>query len=278
MSQNKPLSLDDAWQMLLAIDPHDRETWLKILMALKSYFGDDGFALAEDWSQRGDNYNASALRSTWRSCRGSGVGIGTLFYFAKQSGWRPDVPSTPAPAPAPRRAPMPQQSSTATYAAELWRKANAWMDDDNWLAHPSPDETVITHPYAIAKRIVSAGGAVRGIASGRIIGKNADCIIVPIRMDGDGAVQGVQCINPDGAKQTFGSMTGGYLLIGNTLDKGQIWYVLEGWASAYALVVHHLNGEACAAVSFGKGNQQKVAEMIAHTHKPQRVRKLMEQD
>ena len=68
------------------------------------------------------------------------------------------------------------------------------------------------------------------------------------------------------------------MLLGNTKDKDQIWYVLEGWSSAYALAFHHLGGKGCAAVCFGKSNQQKVAELIAHTHKPKRVRKLMEKD
>jgi len=264
MPQHQKLSPDDICSMLSAIDAHDRTGWLNIGMALKSELGDNGFAMFDDWSQTADNYKASDTRSVWRSFRGSGVGIGTLVYMAQDNGWRRDAPIKPAPAP--RRAPKQQESSTKSYAIELW------------LAADCCDDTVIGHPYGQAKRLASAGGAGRGIATGSIIGKQTDNIIVPIREHGDGKVQGVQCINRDGAKQTFGSMSGGYLLLGNTLKKAQIWCVLEGWASAYAMVFHHLKGNACAAVSFGKTNQQKVAEMIAEHHKPERVRKLMEKD
>jgi putative DNA primase/helicase len=271
----------DIWQMLQFIPAHDRDIWVKVGMALKSHLGDAGWPMFDDWSQTADNYQASAARSTWRSFRGSGVGIGSLIHMAKQNG-RPRGALT-TPAPAPRRAPRPQQSNKARYAAELWLRADKGMQADDWLSHPSPDELIITHPYAIAKRIVSAGGAARGIASGGIIGKNADCLIVPIRENGTGKVQGVQCISGQPVddkwpKQTFGSMTGGYLLLGNTKNKDQIWYVLEGWASAYAMVFHHLKGNACAAVSFGKTNQRKVAELVAEHHKPERVRILQERD
>jgi putative DNA primase/helicase len=264
MPQHLELTADDICSMLQAIPAHDREDWVTIGMVLKSYLGDNGFALFDDWSQTAANYKASAARSVWRSFRGSGVGIGSLVHLAKQNGWNRNAPATPAPAP--RRAPTPQQSDTARYAAELW------------LAADCSDTSVTAHPYAQAKRLLSAGGAGRGIARGSIIGKLADCIIVPIRENGDGKVQGVQSINSDGAKQTFGSVSGGYLLLGNTLDKSQIWYVLEGWASAYALVFHHLNGNGCAAVSFGKSNQRRVAELIASHHEPDRTRILLERD
>jgi hypothetical protein len=275
MPQHQELTADDIWSMLLAIPAHDRKDWVTIGMALKSYLGDKGFAMFDDWSQTAANYQASAVRSVWRSFRGSGVGIGTLVHLAKQNGWRSDAPTTPAPAP--RRAPKQQKSNTARYAAELWLAANKWMDAEDWLSHPSPDELVITHPYAIAKGIDSAGGAARGIASGSIIGKGSDCLIIPIHKHGDGKVQGVQCINPDGAKQTFGSLSGGYLLLGNTLDKITPWYVAEGWASAYSVVFHHQKKSGVCAVAFGKGQIKKVAEDISAHHDPSEIIRLWEQ-
>lgn len=267
------LSPDDIWAMLSVIDAHDRDDWRKVGMAIKSHLGDAGWTLFDDWSQTADNYQASAARSVWRSFRGSGIGIGTLFHLAKQNGWRRDSPTTPAPAP--RRAPKPQRS-TAGYAAELWLRANKWMDADDWLCHPSPDELVITHPYAINKGITSAGGAARGIATGPTIGKNADCIIVPIRENGIGKVQAVECINAQGDKCGFGPKSGGYLLLGNTLDKSIPWYVAEGWADAFSLVWHWPNPDgskpdncACAA-AFGK-ELDKCAELIIEHHAPDEI-------
>jgi putative DNA primase/helicase len=273
MPQHKELSRDDIWQMLSSIDAYDRDDWITIGMALKSYLGDAGFSLFDDWSQTADNYQASAARSVWRSFRGSGVNIGTLVHMAKQNGWRGDA----APAPAPRRAPRPQQSNTARYAAELWLRANKWMQADNWLSQPSPDELVITHPYAIKKGITSAGGAGRGIATGPNIGKNADCIIVPIRERGVGRVQAVECINARGDKCTFGPKSGGYLLLGNTRDKTIPWFVAEGWADSYSAVWHWPNPDGskrdnCAcAVAFGKGSLDQCAEQIAEHHAPDKI-------
>lgn len=274
MQQQQELTRDDIWGMLSAIDPHDYADWLKIGMALESELGESGFSLFDDWSQTAENYKTSTVRSTWASFSGSGVGIGSLIYMANQNGWRKDAPAPVTPAPASKPAPKPQPSNTGAYAAELWLAADKWMLADNWLSHPSPDESVAAHPYAGAKGITHAGGAVRGIASGKVIGKNADCIIVPIREHGIGGVKAVECINPDGKKQTFGSKSGNYLLLGNTLDKSIPWYVVEGWADGYSAVWHldNLDGskrDNCAgAIAFGKANLDKCANQIQEHHNP----------
>jgi putative DNA primase/helicase len=276
MPQHQELTVDDIWSMLMAIPAHDRDDWIRVGMALKSHLGDAGWPLFDDWSATSDSYQASAARSVWRSFRGSGVNIGSLVHMARENGWNRQAPAITAPPS--RRAPKPKQSNTARYAAELWLAANKWMNVDDWISHPSAGETVLAHPYTFAKGIDSAGGAGRGIASGSIIGKRADCIIVPIREHGEGKIQGVQCINANGAKQTFGSVSGGYLLLGNTLDKNQMWYVCEGWASAYSMVFHHQNGNSVCACAFGKTQMRKCAEDISDHHKPGEVIILWERD
>ena len=190
--------------------------------------------------------------------------------MAKENGWRRDAPTTPVPAPRP--APKQQQSSTAPYASKLWLAANKWLQDDDWLSQPSTDELIAAHPYAIAKGITHAGGAGITTASGSVIGQNQNCIIVPIRENGTGKVQAVEVINPDGIKQTFGPKAGGYLLLGNTLDKSIPWYVVEGWADAYSTVWHLNNRDGskrdnCAcAVAFGKTNLENCANQILEHH------------
>ena len=282
MPQHQEITADDIWSMLLAIPAYDRDIWIRVGMALKSYLGDAGYSLFDNWSQTADNYQGHAARSVWRSFRGSGVGIGSLVHLAKQNGWNRNAPTTPAPAP--RRAPKPQQSNTARYAAELWLAANKWTQADDWPSHPSADVSVAAHPYAIAKDITHAGGAGRGIATGSEIGKNADCIIVPIRECGIGKVLSVECINPEGVKQTFAPKSGLYLLLGNTLDKSIPWFVAEGWASAYSTVWHLPNPDGSkpdncvCAVSFGKGNLDDCAKQIAEHHAPDKITILVERD
>jgi putative DNA primase/helicase len=277
------LTPNEIWAMLQAIPAYDRDDWIPIGMALKSHLGDAGWPLFDDWSQTADNYQASAARSVWRSFRGAGVGIGTLIYRAKQNGWSRQTPIT-APVPAPRQAPKPKQSNTARYAAEIWLASNKWINNDDWLSHPSPDELVNTHPYAIAKGVDATGGAARGIATGSEIGKKADCLIIPIRERGVGKVQAVECINAEGKKQTFGPKSGGYLLLGNTLDKSVPWFVAEGWASAYSTVWHLPNPDGSkpdncvCAVSFGKANLDHCAQQIVEHHAPDKITILMERD
>jgi len=185
-------------------------------------------------------------------------------------GWRPDDTSEAKkliqPKPARSPAPKTQNNHTKSYALKLWLAAN------------KADSVVTSHSYAVNKGIESAGGAGRATASGRIIGKSADCIVVPIRNIQTGRVQGVQCINKEGRKQTFGSVSGGALILGCTVNKSLIWYVCEGWASAYSMVFDHQDGNGVCACSFGKGNLENVAELIAEAYDPVEIVVLNEVD
>lgn len=69
------------------------DTWLKVGQALHDEFGDQGLTLWDGWSSRGTKYKGRAdIDSHWRSFhQGGGVGIGTLFHYAKESGYQ--VPS-----------------------------------------------------------------------------------------------------------------------------------------------------------------------------------------
>lgn len=73
------------------VPPDDRETWLKMGMAIKSEIGDSGFDVWDAWSQQADSYNTRDVRDVWKSIRANGkVTAGTLFHEAKANGWRDD--------------------------------------------------------------------------------------------------------------------------------------------------------------------------------------------
>jgi archaellum biogenesis ATPase FlaH len=85
-------------------DASDRDTWLKIGMALKDVSSGseehaaEGFRLWCAWSKRcPDKYSEKAQRQTWRSFKRSGTGIGTLFQIAKEWGWTGETETPPAP-------------------------------------------------------------------------------------------------------------------------------------------------------------------------------------
>lgn len=256
-------SLTDAWTMLSYIQSDDRETWITVGMCLKSEFSDAGLSLFDDWSSTASNYNEKAVMDVWKSFKGKSRSIGTLVYLAKQYGWSPGRESGKRPLPRPQRAPR-ESRSTETYAKKLFLACNR---DDQYVAD---------HSYAKAKGIDWAAGVGRGSANGRVIGKNADSIIVPIRNIQTGKVQGVQCINPEGKKQSFGKVSEGALILGNTLNLNEPWFVAEGWASAVSTVFHH--GKEVCACSFGKSNQVSVAENISKYYDPREIIILREVD
>ena len=67
-----------------------RDVWVKIGMSLEGHYGQAGEALFDEWSRTAKiagKYNERDLKTTWRSFRGSGITIGTLFCFARDGGW-----------------------------------------------------------------------------------------------------------------------------------------------------------------------------------------------
>ena len=225
MIPQKDIDLDQLHSALSFIPSDDRQTWLNIGNALKFALGPDGFSVWDYWSESAHNYSAEACISVWRSFREQKFGIGVVFHIAKLNGWTPDR-KMERPVIKPKPAPK-SQSSTKQYALELW------------LRSERSDTAVGRHPYAEAKGITWAAGAGRVRASGKIIGKDSDCIIVPIRDLETFKVVAVQCINPQGDKQTFGAISGNAFICGNTLDKSLRWFVCEGSAVAVLPVVHH---------------------------------------
>lgn len=90
MSNRIPLTLADLEELLRFIPADDRETWRTVAMGVKVEFGDDGFDAWDRWSQTGDGYKAFDARSVWKSCRKSGIGMGTVIKLAQDKGWKPN--------------------------------------------------------------------------------------------------------------------------------------------------------------------------------------------
>lgn len=265
-ARRREITLAEAQDMMASVPADDRDAWLQVGMALHHEYGDAAWGVWDQWSQTSDRYDPRAARATWRSFgdapAGRAVTIGTLIHLAREHGYRPtDPPNTRPPARAPERPPeaLPKRSDTTGYALRLW------------MAADRTSEAVKTHPYAVAKGIDWHAGAGRVQASGRVIGRDADCLVIPIRENATGRVQGVQVINPAGAKQTFGQLSGGALLLGNDLDKSIPWAVLEGWADAVTFTFHWHHGNAVGVCAFGKGRMDDVARMIDERYRPREV-------
>lgn len=75
-------------QLALAFIPaDDRDIWIRVGMALKSAYGDEGFPLWDQWSATSVKYDPKIAQETWRSFKKSGVGLGTIVYLAKEYGF-----------------------------------------------------------------------------------------------------------------------------------------------------------------------------------------------
>lgn len=149
---------------------------------------------------------------------------------------------------------IPSPSPRNGYAEQLWANADR------------ADFYVRQHPYCVRKGITHAFGAGRTWVSGSVVGKQADCIVTPIREHGTGEVTALQAISEGGRKQTFGSIGDGYLLLGDERDLKAPWLVVEGWATAHAARQAELR--SIVLISFGKGRLQKVAQLAAEHYRP----------
>lgn len=242
----------------------DRLQWVKILMAIKSELGEAGLEIAEQWSQESDKFELSAFHSTWRSiCADGGITAGTLFAEAKRNGWSGKVEPAPRPIHKSVKAVPPK---TLGYALDTWARVKPGDFE-------SLDKLVSSHPYATKKSITWAAGATRGAVSGRLIGQDADCIIIPQRTYPEAKLCGIECINPEGRKQTFGKK--GVLILGNDLDPGLPQLLVEGWATG----AHFQNLRNCAVyVCGGKGQLPKIAAAIGKRHPNRKIILMGERD
>ncbi|MDR2214629.1 MAG: PriCT-2 domain-containing protein [Nevskiaceae bacterium] len=115
---------DEARSALFHLDPSCiRDDWVKIGMAAKA--AGISFEDFNQWSSSAANYKGE--RDTaymWKSLKGSGTTQRTLFYLARQAGWKPAQPDH-----APRRAtPIPRKSAQAEQTDEEEQRKHERMN------------------------------------------------------------------------------------------------------------------------------------------------------
>jgi len=90
------VSLQKVSSLLDALDPNvlDYEQWLKVGQAIHSqHCGPDALDLWDDWSQRGERYEAGECHVRWKGFKQNGpVRMATLFYIVQQCGTPSMVP------------------------------------------------------------------------------------------------------------------------------------------------------------------------------------------
>ena len=234
------------------IPADDRETWVAMAMAVKSEIGDAGFDLWDSWSRTASNYNAAAARSVWRSCRGAGVTVGTLFHEAKRMGWRDDekhARPSQAALEARRREALERQTiegqERERVAQEAARKA-AWIMQQTKLEQ---------HAYLHSKGWPDARGAVWWA------GDDQNLLCIPMRI-GDGLV-GVQMIDRKGEKRYLsGQRTSEAEYVISNNGRGAKDWFCEGYATGLSLrdCLNALRMRYRIHVTFSASNLVKVAQ------------------
>ncbi|MBW8458642.1 MAG: DUF3987 domain-containing protein [Thiobacillus sp.] len=258
-------------EALQFIPASDRDTWVKMGMAIKSEVGDAGFDLWEGWSQQADTFNAKDARDVWRSIRINGkVTAGTLFHEAKTNGWRDDgTHQRPTPEEIAERQRIEQyarareEARTALERAEAVKKSMAI-----WKAatEAKPD-----HPYLVQKRVspvatlreIDAGAvaAILGYApksSGESLAGRL--LVAPVKV-GDG-LSTLELIDEEGHKSAVygGAKAGGYWAA-QQLHDGDGLTLLIGEGVATVLTAKEASGQpAIAALS--AGNLSAVAKAM----------------
>ncbi len=249
----------------------DRDTWVKMGMAVKSEFGDAGFDVWDAWSQQDESFNAKDARDVWKSIRGNGrVTAGTLFHEAKANGWHDDGTHqtlTAEELAARRRIAAEQaareESTKARERAEAAKNAVAiWK-----AATPAP----VDNPYLVLKQVApvatlreidaGAAAAILGYApkskGDELVGR---LLVAPVKV-GD-AVSTCELIDEAGHKSALygGAKAGGYWAA-QSLPDGDGLTLLIGEGVATVLTAKESSGHpAIAALS--AGNLSAVAKAM----------------
>lgn len=236
----------DALQFIPA---SDRETWLRMGMAVKSELDDSGFDLWDSWSQQAESYQSADALAVWKSIKGGGkVTAGTLFHEAKAHGWQPDGSYQPQTAE--------QIAESRRIVAEQAAKDEAERDEKRttaaaeaaaiWdAATPAPAD----HAYLVAKGIKPNGARLRGGA-----------LVIPVRIEGK--IHSLQFIGTDGAKKFLkdGRIAGGHFGIGGAkMADATALCIAEGFATG--ATIYEATGHM-VAVAFNAGNLGPVAKAM----------------
>jgi putative DNA primase/helicase len=254
------MTIQKAITALSFVPSHDRETWVRMGMAIKSEFGEDGFDAWDSWSQGADSYSEKSARTTWRSIKAVGkVGIGTLYHEAAANGWRDNGehrgPLTEHELAERRRH---QAAREAANAAEENRKHQAYRAAAIEAQKLIEQCELKTHYYLNAKGLPDVVALVNDMT-----------LVVPMRSLETNQLQGVQTINWIVEERRWEKkMATGMRAKGAVLRLGSPRalevFLCEGYATGLSieLALRRLRLNASVLVCFSDSNMVYVAGQV----------------
>ena len=254
------MSIQKAITALSFVPPHDRETWVRMGMAMKAEFLEDGFDPWDTWSQGAESYNALAAKSVWRSIGAAGkVGIGTLFHEAAANGWRDNGehrgPLTAQEEADRRRA---RAARDAAIAAEEARKQRGYRQAGAQAQRLITGCSMKTHYYLNAKGLPDVLALVSDAK-----------LVVPMRDLETNALLGVQTIEWLPSERRWEKKMapgmrarGAVLRLGN--QRAQETFLCEGYVTGLSieLAARRMRLNASVLVCFSDSNMAHVAPMV----------------
>lgn len=249
--------IDDIRSALSYIDSHDSDTWWQVGAAVKDELGENGYDLWDEWSQRADNYDNRAAKSTWKSLKPGSFSIGTVWKLARQNGWQPAKPYTPPSVE--EQARRKAESEARRQAAEQERQQTQQrVKGTAQKIWNSSRPASLSHPYLAAKGITNPD-AIAGLRQNEY--KDNDNLIIPVLYENE--IVNLQSINQDGGKRFLagGQVQGAYAFIGKADDVEKVGVVMaEGYATAAS--IYEATGKP-VIIAFDAGNMVAVAERLA---------------
>jgi putative DNA primase/helicase len=242
--------MNRAESALQFISPIERNTWVQVGMALQSHFGDAARDLWMDWSRQADSFKELDARAVWKSFRGTGVTIASLFHEAKCNGWRDEGFQKPTPQQieAQRKEIAARQSKEGQERIRSAKDAAAKAD---WILNQCKHEL---HAYLFSKGFRESKGLVW-----RPDDQN-NLLCIPMYVGHD--LAGLQMIDKDGSKKFLsGQITS---KAEHCIDAGGVnasdWWC-EGYASGLSLreCLHALKMRYRIHITFSANNLKRMA-------------------
>ena len=262
-------SVDKIQSALSFVSPHDRDVWVKMAMAIRSELGEEGEWLWLDWSEAADNFNTKAAKDVWKSVKQGKVGIGSLFYEAKQAGWVWDKPERKLSAQ--EVAAMREASRLKAEAAAAEKAAEQAKAAERAQSIWNASEPATDHPYLTRKQVKAHGlrvgkWEVTNPETGEVRIVSPFALLVPIK-DRTGRIHSLQAIFPrkvgerDKDYLKGGAKAGLFHAIGKPQehDGRKVFVLSEGYATCAS--IHEATGH-CVLVCFDAGNLMPVATAI----------------
>lgn len=228
----------------------DRSVWVGMGMALQSEYGDAAREIWMDWSRQSDSFKEADARAVWRSFRGTGVSIASLFHEAKQNGWKDQGFQKPTDAQiAEQRQIAAQRHTQEGQQREIAAKAAATKAQ--WILSQCKHEK---HAYLHAKGFAELDGLVWYPT------ETQNLLCIPMYVGGK--VAGVQMIDRDGAKKYLsGQITSQaeFCIDSGFINPIEFW--VEGYASGLSLqtCLNALKVRYRIHVTFSANNLQRMA-------------------